>query len=332
MEDLLNCLQDWLAKNRADNVAYALLCALTEETKKVAKTSDGSQREFTAADLAPAAGGPAAKDFDAAKGYVTRARLEVFVEARRTAIEAHFRAAGHGQALVVRRRSPGGKHRAVWYLEAYDLPEPPTTPELTDPVEPPRPAVADAASPTIRYDFIPPGQVKAAWYGKPLVGAGSFVTRSWRGLLWIGLLLVPVTFLVLSLLMGLGFAYVKQPVQTSDLASMVLMAGTAWVAWWFWLRPFTWLLDDRITLASEAWVAGSEPAAQLELALDANKRRRLQLVRYTAVCPICAGTIELRYAQGVNRRRLVGCCSEVPHEHVFSFDRVLRTGQRIEPS
>ena len=332
MEDLLNCLQDWLTKNRADNVAYALLCALTEETRKVAKTSDRSQREFTAADLAPAAGGPAAEDFDAAKGFVTRARLEVFVEARRAAIEAHFRAAGHSQALVVRRRSPGGKHRAVWYLEAYDLPEPPSSPELTDPVEPSGPALADAGGHAIRYDFTPPGQVKAAWYVKPLVGAGSFVTRSWRGLLWIGLLLLPVTYLVLAFLMGFGLLYTDRPLKTSDLAALVLTAGTAWVMWWLFIRPFNWLLDDRITLASEAWVAAGEPTAQLELALDDNKRRRLQLVRYTAVCPICAGTIELRYAHGVNRRRLVGCCSEVPHEHVFSFDRVLREGRRIEPT
>lgn len=130
---------------------------------------------------------------------------------------------------------------------------------------------------------------------------------------------------------GLGLAYTYRPLQTADLALMVLTAGAAWVMWWFWLRPFVWLLDDRITLASEAWVGTNELPAQLELALDENQHRRLQLVRYLAVCPICAGTIELRYAQGANRRRLVGCCSEVPHEHVFSFDRVLRVGQRIKP-
>ena len=68
---------------------------------------------------------------------------------------------------------------------------------------------------------------------------------------------------------------------------------------------------------------------QLEIALGENKLRRLQLVRYSAVCPVCAGTVELRYAHGANRRRPVGCCSEVPHEHVFSFDRVLRSGRRL---
>lgn len=88
-------------------------------------------------------------------------------------------------------------------------------------------------------------------------------------------------------------------------------------------------IDDRIALATELWVGWGEEIAQLELGLDENKRRRLQLVRYSAVCPVCAGTVELRYAQGANRRRLVGCCSEVPHEHVFTFDRILRTGRRL---
>ena len=52
-------------------------------------------------------------------------------------------------------------------------------------------------------------------------------------------------------------------------------------------------------------------------------------LRYSAVCPICAGTLELRYSQSPNTRALVGCCNEAPHDHVFSFDRIGRTGSRI---
>ena len=35
------------------------------------------------------------------------------------------------------------------------------------------------------------------------------------------------------------------------------------------------------------------------------------------------------HSKALRRRRLVGCCSEVPHEHVFGFDRILRTGRRL---
>jgi hypothetical protein len=183
---------------------------------------------------------------------------------------------------------------------------------------------------SIRYDFTPPGEVRAAWYARPLIGAGSFVTRSWRGLLWVAVFLVPVTYLLLSVLVALAYTYSRRPLQTSDIASMLVITALGWVVWRASVRPVIWLLDDRITLATELWVAWSEDTAQLELAKDEDNRRRLQLVRYSAVCPICAGRVELRYSQGPNRRRLLGCCNEAPHEHVYSFDRVSRQGLRLQ--
>lgn len=326
MKTLLTCLQDWLTRNRGDGGAYSLLCALTTETLKRADSTDPGQREFDAADLAPAAGGPV--DFEEAKRWIDRTRFERFAQARQTAIEEHFRAAGHMRALRVVRRSPRGKHRAVWYLEPYTLSEDSPASDAAD--DPGAPAAADDA-PHIRYDFSPPGQVRPAWYARPLIGTGGFVTRSWRGLLWVAALLIPIGFLLFSVLLALGSAYSRRPLQTADLASMLLMAVLGWLVWRTSIRPFLRLIDDRIGLATELWVAWGEKTAQLELALDEKKRRCLQLVRYSSVCPICAGTVELRYAQGPNRRRLVGCCSEVPHEHVYSFDRILRVGQRIQP-
>lgn len=118
---------------------------------------------------------------------------------------------------------------------------------------------------------------------------------------------------------------------TADLASLLMLAAFGWILWRASIRPVLWLLDDRIVMATELWVGWREEPAQLELVRDENSRQHLRLVRYSAVCPVCAGTIALRYSQGPNPRRLVGCCSEVPHEHLFSFDRVLRKGHRISP-
>lgn len=319
MKPLLDCLQDWLAKNRSDVGAYSLLAALTSETLKRVGSSDPSQREFDAEALSAAAGGP--DGFDAAKRWVDRAKLESFADARRPSLEDHFRAAGHGEALRVVRRSPRGKHRAVWFLETYRLPE--SEAEARD-SDPPSAASQPVNIETIDYDFTPPGQVRPAWYARPLIGAGSFITRSWRGLLWAVLALGPLALLVLSVLTVLGLSYERRPMQTSDLATLLLMLGTGWTIWRFFLRPLVWLIEDRVVLAGEQWLAWTEVPAQLELATDENDRRRLQLVRYSAVCPICAGTIELRYSGGANQRRLLGCCGEVPHEHQYTFDRILR--------
>jgi hypothetical protein len=325
MRELLDCLHDWLVSNRADGGAYSLLAALTGETLKRADSPDPVQREFDAEALAPAAGGPG--DFEAAKRWIDRAKFELFAAARQTAIEQHFRAAGHKRALKVVRRSPRGKHRAVWFLESYPLPDRADEPE---PIGQQDTLEHAETSQSIRYDFTPPGEVRAVWYARPLIRAGSFITRSWRGLLWVAVFLVPVTYLLLSVLVALAYTYSRRPLQTSDIASMLVLVTLGWVVWRASVRPVIWLIDDRITLATELWVAWSEDTAQLELAKDENNRRRLQLVRYSAVCPICAGTVELRYSQGPNRRRLLGCCNEAPHEHVFSFDRVSRQGLRLQ--
>lgn len=327
MRALVDCLNDWLTSHRDDAGAYSLLTALTLETLKRVDSPSASQREFDAQDLAAAAGRPEATDFDASKRWVTGRGLETYAAARRKIIEDHFRAAGHATCLRPTRRSPGGKHRAVWYLEQYPLPD-----DAVEPIDsaPPPPGSGGAQAAKVQYEFTPPGQVKAAWYTRPLIGAGSFVTRSWRGLLWAVALLLPVVYLLANAFLTLGFTYLRRPVQTADLASLVVMATLAWFVWRTFVRPMAWLLEDRIIPASELWVAWSEDNAQLELTKDEQGHRRLQLVRYTAVCPICAGTLELRYAQEPNKRRLLGCCAEAPHNHVFSFDRVSRRGERLQ--
>jgi hypothetical protein len=327
MRELVDCLNQWLSTHREDAGAYSLFVALTRETLKKVGSPDPSQREFDAQQLAAAAGRPEADDFDAAKRWVMGRGLETFAAARRKSIEDHFRAAGHPLCLQPKRRSPGGKHRAVWYLEPYPVPEDAAEAPAND--APPPVAVGPQAT-AVQYEFTPPGQVRAAWYARPLIGAGSFVTQSWRGLLWVAAFVAPVGYLVISAMLALGFTNRHRPLQTSDLATLVVVAILAWSVWRLFVRPMLWLLEDRIIPATESWVAWNEDNAQLELTKDEQGRRRLQLVRYTAVCPICSGTVELRYAQGANRRRLLGCCAEAPHDHVFSFDRVSRRGERLQ--
>lgn len=326
MRELVECLLDWLARNRSDVGAHSLLSALANETHKKLGSNDAAQREFDAQQLAAAAQRIEADDYDASKRWVDRSKLETFVQARAGGIEEHFRACGHLEALRPARRSPGGKYRAVWFLEPYALSEP-TAEQTATPATGPSANQAERVG--IVYDFTPPGQVKPAWYAQPLIGGGSFVTRSWRGLLWLATVLVPIAYLALTAVTAMGYAYVTRPVQTSDLASAVLLGILAWAIWRLFVRPTVWLVDDRIVPATELFVAWGEKDAQLELATESGSRRRLQLVRYSAVCPICAGNIELRYAHGQNRRRLVGCCDEAPHEHIFSFDRVSRCGRQL---
>lgn len=326
MRELLECFREWLAANRTNANAYALCSALVSESLKRADSRDPEQMEFDAQALAEAASRPEGVQFESAKRLVERAEVIRFVEARRDSLEEFFRSKGFSQCLKVERRSPGGRHRAVWYLQPYQLA---TTVESEERPAQPRPAENQNRPPGIEYDLTPAGAVRPSLFGRVLIGSGSFVTRSARGLLWMTLFLGLIALGVGSALTALGFIYVRRPVQTSDLATLVALLGFVWFIWVFLLRPLVWLLDDRIILATEFWVGWKEDTAQLELSKDAEDKTRLQLVRYSAVCPVCSGKVEVRYSPGPNRRRLVGCCAEAPQDHVFSFDRVLRRGTRL---
>lgn len=323
MRELVACLLQWLEANREDVRAHSLWRALAAETLKRSDSADPAQREFDAEELAEAVG--KAVGFEAAKRWVASSELETFGKARRTAIEQHFRSAGHEQALRIARRSPGGKHRAVWFYEAYELPPEAELMPSAKTTE----SSGSADSLVVQYDYTPPGLVQPAWYARPLIGPGSFITWSWRGLLWLLVLLMPIAYLAFSAFLVFAYSNVRRPIETGDLASMFLIGVIAWGIWRALLRPFVWLIEDRVANAPALWAKMNEDPAQFELVTAENSRRKLQLVRYTAVCPVCAGQIELRYSLGINQRRLIGCCSESPQEHVFSFDRVLRQGQRL---
>ena len=57
----------------------------------------------------------------------------------------------------------------------------------------------------------------------------------------------------------------------------------------------------------------------------------IRLVRYTADCPLCGGKIELASGRPEHKLPLVGRCTESPHYHVFTFDRMLCRGTYIGP-
>jgi hypothetical protein len=66
-----------------------------------------------------------------------------------------------------------------------------------------------------------------------------------------------------------------------------------------------------------------------------NLIRRIQLVSYWATCPICkeelGGNVRIELKKGGKEfpNRLIGCCSESPAEHIYSFDRITRIGKHL---
>jgi hypothetical protein len=334
--NLLPYFQEWLAVQRDQSNALALLRALAVESAKVAHLPDSEeQMEFNAEDLVQACWPAELVDFDSAKMKIKNAKLEQYLASRATDREALFKQRGFKHALGVRKRSTTGHHRAQWSLAPYALtsPEEAIGPQATGEAD--RVVSLEAvgfvgagdaipANLQIEYTYAAAGTVKPSWIARPLFGSGSFKTKSLRGLLFAGTGLAPMACIALLAVTVWLMLFVHRALTTADLAFFVVAAGMGWLLWDI-VRQLWWLLADRIVPAADVLVGWNEPPAQLE-SFKLGDARIIGLVRYSATCPVCAAAVELRYGAGHERRRLFGCCVEAPQEHVFTFDRVTRRG------
>ncbi len=325
MRELTECLEDWLRANPSNLGAHRVVAALAAETHKRAGSADPTQREFDTLELAQAAFPDEYEhsDYDAAKRRLERLEPQRWTEARQVQIEDWFRQAGHACALRLVKHSGRGRHRAQWSLQAYELPTP-----STGESSPPEQATPRMTPDEVTYDFTPPGGVRPSWLAWPWLRHGRFETRSPVGLLWLGSVVAAILALVSASWLVWAMSQSTRPLMTADLASLLLVGLGIVALWLLYVRPSLLLVEDRIRPAPDALVAFSETrGAQIEFT-KAEGKRVVQLVRYSAACPICAGELELRPAS-TDARRLVGRCNESPREHVYSFDRVTRRGQRV---
>lgn len=329
MKPLVQSLIDWLDQNRSDVHAHQILRALAEETRKRADSPDRGQREFDALQIAEAADPDSNWNYEAAKRWLTRADVFKYLEVRQISLRDFFRRQGHTQTLEVRKTESIGRHRAMLFLAAVPIPDEATTSdsdELTD--SQPTSTDENRFKDELEYEVTAPGEIKLSFLGRLFLGkSGKAPTYSLRGLLWAGVLLSAFFIIFAAVLLIWAMSTMKRPVQTGDLASFMLLSATGWVMWRLYVVPMTWLVDDRVIPAPEVFTGWSEDPSQLEMARE-DGIKYIRLVRFSGVCPVCAGRIELRYGTGFSARRLFGACNEAPQEHVYEFDRVTRLGQR----
>ena len=331
MKEQLKGLIDWLDQTHTNSRARDALRALAAETLKRADSTDPSQRRFDAESIALAADPAREWTFDSAKRWLSSAEMPVFLKAREEDLFGYFRQRGDVEYPILKKTESSGRYRAEWYLDRAPIPteEDETAPEeaLAGAVERTS-SVVNRLEPDLVYEFTPPGDIKLSIFGRLLLGRdGQVVTRSWWGVLWAGLVVAGFLLIASTVFFAWTMLLIRQPLQTADLTALMFFVAFAWVIWRMHLRPLTWLVEDRIIPASGSLTKFSEDFCQLDMAKEGD-RRFIRLVRYSGVCPICAGKIELRYGDGTNARRLFGCCTEVPQEHVFEFDRVTRMGRR----
>ncbi len=172
---------------------------------------------------------------------------------------------------------------------------------------------------------------KAAWWASWFFSK-EFHLTGWRRALFL-------TPAIVMLLVALGVFLIvwltlsqQQAMAPNRVLVFVITASVIGYVAWRYVAGVARLGDKRIIMAPDILLNFREYNVQLELtradrALSAPSR--LGLVRYAATCPICGAKVQVNGGQREFHGRLVGRCQESPDEHVFSFDRVTRSGKNL---
>lgn len=172
---------------------------------------------------------------------------------------------------------------------------------------------------------------KPAWWASWFLSK-EFHLTGWRRILFL-------TPAILMLIVGLGVFLVvwltlshQQAIPPNRVLVLVATAAAAGYFAWRMVSGVGRLGDKRIIMAPDILIGFREYGVQLELTrINATPgvASRLGLVRYAATCPICGAKVQVGSGGREFHGRLVGRCQESPDEHVFSFDRVARSGNRL---
>jgi hypothetical protein len=320
MNEVIQCLIDWLEENTSDVKAHQILRALATESIKVAAFEE-SVRRFTGADIVEVIG----EDHPDANVWIdwNRAVLKYWNAREKQIINLARKRGLESYPKPDRISTTGGPHLATYLIRAEPLPEILNVTESEAPNE--LLGKATEQQTTVYYEIAENGEVKPARGAQWLLHDGQIRLSKQR--MWVifsGLFIIGVSIVVISYISWLMLS-VPKTITTRDLTSLISIFVFPYAGWLFVIKPWLRLFDDRIVPAPELLVSLKEKSAQLELLRDGDLRL-IRLVRYSATCPICGATIHLDDGSPDYPRRLVGRCYDSPREHVFSFDRVTQKG------
>lgn len=313
---LSQVLLDSIPHDKQHQDAYRLLRYLAEETLK-----DGSNNSFarvtTKIIYADLPGNPNSEPSKWLNQIWKTVNDRVF-PALQPALIRRCREQGLAHYPTVHKTSG---NPAYYYLDAESLPD--NVPESTAFRE-----VGDSEPWALAYE--PDLTLRLSRRGKFLFGKGLILSdrKRWAIAVWYMFQILGAT--AATCLLWMVLALDKSPISLSHLMAGLLMVAVPWFLYRR-IESMMHLLDDRIGLAPDWMLHWKEFGATVEIVKgeSSDKRRRIQVLRYTATCPVCRAMVKLDRGEPDFPRRLVGRCEESPREHVFSFDRVTRSGAAL---
>lgn len=324
MREIIQCLMDWVESIPSDEKPHQVLRALAKESLKKAHMEE-SKRQFTNKDIVAAAevitNEPANKWVNWNKTvlpYWKTRKKEVIALAEKRNLDCYPELGAHIP------KNAGRGHESLYWIKAEPIPESANNDdEQNSTVDPNK--TQDQSRISFQYELAENGEVKTNWWVKWLFHDGHIRLRSWHIWLIFGWLITLGSGVVaISYLSWLGLT-VPKPVTTRELTALIGIFAFPYGIWFFFIRSWLRLFEDRIVVAPELITAIGQKSAQLEWFRNGNLRM-IRLVSYTAPCPICGATVHLDNGEPDFPRRLVGRCTDSPREHIFSFDRVTKKG------
>lgn len=187
------------------------------------------------------------------------------------------------------------------------------------------------ATPEADIHYIRETTPKPAWWARWFFAKEINLT-GWRRLLFVTPALLSL-FAALIVFLSVWISLVHQEyLPANRILTSILTAGIFMFIAWRLVAGVGRLGDKRIIMAPDILINFREYGVQLELTrIDSTPgaASRLGLVRYAAMCPICGARVQVESGGREFHGRLVGRCQESPDEHVFSFDRVTRSGENL---
>lgn len=208
--------------------------------------------------------------------------------------------------------------QSVYYLTALPLPD-----DVAQSDEP----ASTGRLPADALHYEPDLTLQLSRLGRWLFSEGMRWTDSkrWGFLSWnLGILVFAG---ILMLAIWIVTVTSVTPLNARDVLLLAILFGAPWAALRHLEQSFL-LFDDRIALASDWFLAWREDGATIEVIRSERDEvpNTILVRRYTATCPVCGSMVKLDRGEPDFPRRIVGRCIESPREHVFSFDRVTRSG------
>lgn len=166
---------------------------------------------------------------------------------------------------------------------------------------------------------------------KPLPWAKFLTNLEMSGWKLYSYIWLPIVALIVSYFLLLWNFYAISSL--SFLTSIIILSAFGFL--YFILKPIYEAMTLRIAIAPKWLLRLNEMTGQLRATKTDKKRgngkniRILQLVVYKADCPICGNEILIEKGKYAHKGRLVGVCDESPREHVFSFDHIEKSGNRL---